>query len=425
MAYHDKGDPNATTKDLGRGREQVPEAIKRWFAELQAQGKLLPGQSLDDFVKKIRAGEKLTEFQARELTKLLGKKVDKGHIIQLNPTEFNPTGGSNSPTNMMPEIAGNDWTNNYTGNRYKGTQRMDSIDLEQALRAGIPVDWMDAASNYLAGDGNLAPTTVVDKVLINKGVNPDLVIAERDKIIQLTKQGANVNQKSLIEALHTPPTNSPTPKPGVLPLNPRPGGNKLLKIVGEAYANTPAPLRKGLRILPIPAAGMLLSTGAAIAADEEAKRNPTILNNTQSWLEKAALFGGTVSLGSTAALAPTLGASSLGIAAGEIIEGAASLGSLGIDAAKHMLKPPTAKQQELAEAAKNYSYNHNSAKEEKERIFRYQRAQESGMSYEDRGLYEAGGGNAAMTKYGWTVEQTRLRGQKNLEMQLLNSMNIS
>ena len=422
MAYHDKGDPNATTKDLRRGREQVPEAIKRWFAELQAQGKLLPGQSLDDFVKKIRAGEKLTEFQARELTKLLGKKVDKGHIVQLNPTEFNPTGGSNSPTNMIPEIAGNDDYNALLGNRKKGTLGIDSIDLDHALRAGVPVDWMDAASNYLAGDGNLAPTTVVDKILINKGVNPDLVIAERDKIIQLTQQGVNVKQTSMIDALHTPPTNSPTPKPGVLPLTPRPGGNKVLKIVGDAYANTPAPLRKGLRILPIPAAGMLLSTGAALAADEEAKQNPTLLNKTQANFEKAALFGGALSLASTAALVPTLGTSSLGIVAGETIEGLASLGSLGIDGWKTFADHTGSTGVKAPVTIPRTTLS--SVSQEKQRLLRHQRAQQSGISYEDQELYEAGGGQAKQKANRLTMEQVRVIGRKNLELQYLNSLII-
>ncbi len=36
-------------------------------------------------------------------------------------------------------------------------------------------------------------------------------------------------------------------------------------------------------------------------------------------------------------------------------------------------------------------------------------------------LYEAGGGNAAMTKYGWTIEQTMLQGRKNLELQRLEN----
>jgi len=40
----------------------------------------------------------------------------------------------------------------------------------------------------------------------------------------------------------------------------------------------------------------------------------------------------------------------------------------------------------------------------------------SGTPYKDRDewLYKMGGGNAAMTKYGWTVEQTKLQGRKNL-----------
>jgi len=50
----------------------------------------------------------------------------------------------------------------------------------------------------------------------------------------------------------------------------------------------------------------------------------------------------------------------------------------------------------------------------------------SGTPYKDQDewLYKMGGGNAAMTKYGWTVEQTRLRGQKNLELQHLETMKI-
>ena len=42
----------------------------------------------------------------------------------------------------------------------------------------------------------------------------------------------------------------------------------------------------------------------------------------------------------------------------------------------------------------------------------------------ERELYEAGGGNAAMTKYGWTIEQTMLQGRKNLELQYLENMKI-
>ena len=51
----------------------------------------------------------------------------------------------------------------------------------------------------------------------------------------------------------------------------------------------------------------------------------------------------------------------------------------------------------------------------------------SGTPYKDQDewLYKMGGGNAAMTKYGWTVEQTRLRGQKNLELQHLENLEIN
>jgi len=43
----------------------------------------------------------------------------------------------------------------------------------------------------------------------------------------------------------------------------------------------------------------------------------------------------------------------------------------------------------------------------------------SGTPYKDQDewLYKMGGGNAAMTKYGWTIEQTMLRGRKNLAQQ--------
>ena len=55
------------------------------------------------------------------------------------------------------------------------------------------------------------------------------------------------------------------------------------------------------------------------------------------------------------------------------------------------------------------------------RIFeaRQKEAQErnSGLSEEDRNIYEAGGGNAAMTKYGWDIKQTMAQGYKNLLLQ--------
>ena len=47
---------------------------------------------------------------------------------------------------------------------------------------------------------------------------------------------------------------------------------------------------------------------------------------------------------------------------------------------------------------------------------------EIGEEESRRKLYEAGGGNAAMTKYGWTIEQTMLRGRKNLGLQHLENM---
>ena len=34
--------------------------------------------------------------------------------------------------------------------------------------------------------------------------------------------------------------------------------------------------------------------------------------------------------------------------------------------------------------------------------------------------YSAGGGNAAMTKYGWSIEQTQQQGRQNLNKQFLN-----
>jgi len=135
-------------------QEKIPNGIKKWFNQLAREGKLKPGQSLDDFIDKIKSGVKLTEFQRTELSKLLGKSIQKGHIIQLQPMENNPMGGSNSGANTIPEFGSNDSTNMISGgNQSKGSKGINSIDLESAVRSGIPVDWYDEASNYLAGDG--------------------------------------------------------------------------------------------------------------------------------------------------------------------------------------------------------------------------------------------------------------------------------
>ena len=41
----------------------------------------------------------------------------------------------------------------------------------------------------------------------------------------------------------------------------------------------------------------------------------------------------------------------------------------------------------------------------------------SGLSEEDRNIFKAGGGNAAMTKYGWDIKKTMAQGYKNLLLQ--------
>ena len=46
----------------------------------------------------------------------------------------------------------------------------------------------------------------------------------------------------------------------------------------------------------------------------------------------------------------------------------------------------------------------------------------AGLSEEESRQYLSGGGNTAMTKYGWTMEQTMQQGRKNLELQRLENM---
>ena len=45
---------------------------------------------------------------------------------------------------------------------------------------------------------------------------------------------------------------------------------------------------------------------------------------------------------------------------------------------------------------------------------------ETMQQFEDDYYYSAGGGNAAMTKYGWSIEQTQQQGRQNLNKQFLN-----
>ena len=102
------------------------------------------------------------------------------------------------------------------------------------------------------------------------------------------------------------------------------------------------PVRKLLKAAPLPVLGSLLAPGIVNAAEERQEENPNAVNWTQLQLERASQFGTNLSsVGLAGVVTPEPVSTVVGgiaVATGEVIDTAASVPSLLIDAARYAVK---------------------------------------------------------------------------------------
>ena len=166
----------------------VDPAIKAWADRLTKAGKWPKGKSLEDFLKKEKAGE--TKFLKNvERLKSKGLDVTDGHFIALGneqktgtPLRSKGTHGSHSYSARVPELGGTNY------------QRQEKYDIDplEAKRGGVANSDLDRFAQYLTGDtGTIAKATTQDKQRMMQGENPDKIIAQRDATNQRFKQNGN------------------------------------------------------------------------------------------------------------------------------------------------------------------------------------------------------------------------------------------
>jgi len=142
------------------------------------------------------------------------------------------------------------------------------------------------------------------------------------------------------------------------------------------------------------------TTREAVAADARFRQDPSLFNNVLSkvrTLEATTDAAGllTASTGIGLAATPWLEGGSMVVGGvGDLMEVGSSLFSgtptdTQIDRIHRQIEDPKKANQE----------------------------QNNSLSEEDRNIFEAGGGNAAMTKYGWDIKKTMAQGYKNLLLQ--------
>jgi hypothetical protein len=162
------------------------------------------------------------------------------------------------------------------------------------------------------------------------------------------------------------------------------------------------------------------AVGGAFAADSmiDAAQRTRIAQETGDWLDwTQAGLAGIEATSDTVGMVPTK-ASLVAEPAGFI----AGVSNVGIDLGRNLLAEPTAEQEAVrASIPENFEQpiTAEGQKAEFERVRRHQREEQKAIEAEikeeaiRRRIFESGGGNAAMTKYGWSIDETMNMGRKN------------
>jgi len=430
------------TPSLGdrKASKNTKGPVLRWAQRLSEGKAWPPGKSLKGFETWMRQSFTEAARIAAIVTKETGIQHDAGHFFGIMVR-----GGMDAPDALGSQPA---WMRSLPGpvqeylmdkNR---TRRFGGRPVQELLDADISVNQLYGFKNYLLHD--------VDW----KGLPPDLkqrlgFTNEPFERILGAAEGSvvdEVNSKSLLTQLDTELKAHDARAVGVAP-GEQPGKVTTTKMNSQEAADyaklsQQAPtgntleafqnVSKGTDLLKIgarlgrtfmPAVGGL---GAALSSADAAER-VSIANQTGDWLDWVqAGIAGVEATSDTIGTVPSW--LTPAVEASGFVSG---LSNVGIDVGRHLLSEETAEQKTLRESIPKHGEKPITAegqKEQFEKVRQHQREEQKAIEAEikeeaiRRRIYEAGGGNAAMTKYGWTVEQTRLRGQKNLELQHLENM---
>ena len=271
-----------------------------------------------------------------------------------------------------------------------------------------PQFWDEAWSNYILGEDMPILVDLTDEAknkVLHRGYNPDRIIIEQDNI--------NLNRIDDDVAEYIPfKRKGPPPKGEILKIEDPSGQRRPSNVPGieEAFDSIPGakqlriasknPLVRKAAIVAGVATPFLGPLGVIASEAQIGDREREVAENPNDPVLKFQLE-----------LDKATYNADLAALEGEPIPEAVSLvtglASLGLDAGRSLTK--SSKKFIKRQTSGNIPDHTDVVKRTQER--------NSGLSEEDRNIYEAGGGNAAMTKYGWDIKQTMAQGYKNLLLQ--------
>jgi len=435
--------------------------VKRWAAKLEKAGLMPPGKSLEGFQKWMKKS-----FEYKELVKewedRYGQLIQKGHGRGLEQ------GGPTAPGTTAPEpgsgrvpiqsSAGEDYIRNM------GRSQLDERTLAELRKADIPTNQLEAFRNYLMGGKQTFETFSpeqlarylhtfedVDVIIaeayndsLERAVNPNVTIDAQEierrlnnntiregvshgGPVTVTKDPSVIDQRLKVAGSKSkidPNSILDKPPPSTFSerYNPNPtvevpneeldlakvgrnvddewnflrrvglADNKLINTLMkggdeaiQAWRKVPAPVRAGIKAAPLTTLGVLFDHLEVQARQADHAEEPSLINKIDLGMAHTSQFLG--------------GVSAAGFVPAELPQAIVSGAQMVSDELQR-------------DRSQDVEHGMEYEADRRAEIYRKQQADK---------YYKAGGGNAAMVKHGWSIEQTQQQGRKNLNKQWLST----
>ena len=404
-------------------------AVLRWARRLDENGSWPPGKSLKGFEKWMNQSYTEAVRLATIVTKQTGIQHDAGHFfgIMMRGGMDAPDALGSQPAHMR-SIPGP--VKEYLLDKNR-TRRFFGRPIQELLDADISVNQLYGFKNYLLHDVDwkgLPPDLKQRLAYTNEPFERVLGAAEGSVVDEVNSKALLTQLENEIKASDAKAIGVATgEQPGKVTttqMDPKDmaGFNKLSQqpLTGntlQAFQN----VGKRIAKLAAPSVGGF-SAGLSVA--EAAERNRIANQTGNTWDRIQANISNVEAAADTAGIVPSW--------ISPITEPTALIAGLsntGIDIGRTLLAEPTAEQEAIrasihknfekpmtAEGQKAYYEKVSRLRAEEEKAKREeQKAIEAEIKEEAirRRIFESGGGNAAMTKYGWSIEETMNMGRKN------------
>lgn len=355
--------------------------------KLQRLGIIGKDKSWPVFLKEIKRQIRVAQEERKEWERKTGRTLHMGHGRSVD------LDGPHWLQNTAPQF----WYDNIKLKAYSGRSLEDMMDAQYArsileaylhwVSDTVKLDSPEVRAKFHHGGESMAGLEQLEDLKNRRRAAGWPELGENLDIGDAVAQSGEVKTSQM----------SPEELDRYKKLGTSPTGDTLQAFKNNQLAQLPS------RLLRIGAPAV----GGVFAADSmaDAAQRTQIAQQTGNWLDKTqAVLAGIEATSDTVGMVPSK-ASIITEPAGFL----AGVSNVGIDLGRTLLAEPTAEQEAIR--ASIPTHNPMTLQGQREEY----KAIEAEINEEAirRRIFESGGGNAAMTKHGWSIEETMNMGRKN------------